>query len=134
MHSTTISREQHLAPQKDRQRDLRADYLAHCLSSAARIQFRTAVSTIEFSALTNPENTLYEFNACRKALEQMHLIGRLLREDGHQVLMDDGPLDEKWHAELKRKLFFALNPSTQEILKEQGLQLWILDIQQRIFI
>jgi folylpolyglutamate synthase/dihydropteroate synthase len=108
--------------QEEWQREHREQYLAYCLPSAARIQFHTAISTIKYRSLTEPQETRDEFEACLKALEQIHLIGRLLREDGHKVMMDDGPLNDQFSRDLMRRLFYSLDRRTKRILREQGLR------------
>jgi hypothetical protein len=124
MVSTNIPTEQSLAQENEWQRDLREQYFAHCLPSAARIQFLTAVNSIEYRSLTEPQYTRDEFEGCLKAIDQIHLIGRLLREEGHQVMLDDDKLSSEGLAQtLRQQLFNGLNQQTQQIIRSQGLQL-----------
>ncbi len=102
--------------------DLREKYLTNCMSFAARIQFHTAVNSIKYKSIYDPASTRDEFELCLKVLEQVSLIGRILREEGYPVLMDDRPLDDNWNREMKRKLYFALNPTAKRILRQQGLR------------
>ena len=114
--------QQTLAPQSKWQRELRDQYLAHCLPSAARIQFRTAVNSIEYHALTSPDTVQAEFEACFKAIEQIHLVGRILSDEGYTDRLNTGPLDEQWCRELRRKLFFSLSRRAKRLLRLQGLK------------
>lgn len=104
-------------------RQLNERYIAHCLPSAERIQFRTAVTSIEYWAMTSPDRVRSEFESMLKAIEQIYLIARILRDEGYPDGLNTCRQDERWRRGLKRRLFRQLSDRAQRILLSQGVRI-----------
>src|SRR3990172_6923456 len=109
-----------ITSQKRWQTKHRSDYLQYCLPSAIRNQFHSSTYTIEFAALAMPTCTKAIFEREWEAIDQLQLIGHILKQSGRLVASKNRPDDERWFHKTRRDLFDCLGPSTRALLIQQG--------------
>ena len=87
------------------------------------LTFKNAVQLIEAVAVLDPPHLRREFSNAFEAYERAQALIPELEKSNRPVKRSDKWLDPQWYDRTKRDLFGELAPDTQNLLRQQGLQL-----------